>query len=571
MSKSKDDIDRYWSMPPIIGEVTNDVIIVVFRLRKSSHVRLKIYDNDKRESVVLLTQDYNVDTNVNRISIPNPRTISDNRYLCFCWMVPEKFNGDTYRENCIYTHYVPCVPDPDRIYIVSCDLLEADLKHSHWNTLHKYIDIERSNLLLHIGDQAYCDREFHRGCKRIRQDKYPIDTIVENVKEEYRQRYQATYRPHSNILSCVSNLCILDDHEIVNDSWDLDLHDLANRRVTEAALQVYHEYQFQLLADTPELAHGSVPDPRHPVGEGYTSYKISNGLLIMMVERTTHNVNIEIVLDEINHLCNTRSELFLEAKLVLCFTSAPIPRPEGITGRIHRRLFGDGKFWNNDNLKLLYDGLFRWMEADKRRSVWLCGGDIHFGVRGRVYHSRNGKEINVVVTSGITNYQTVDRRLAARAFRKCKIIDVTPNIAFYVAEAKTKRNFATIDLHLGSVSMTWSKKSGPKSMVAYRKQLVKMGGFGCGMTSMSAVSKLSDDSHDDSHDGHTNKDEFTGYVNDINNDSNDSNDGNNIIDEVEVPHLHLQIPELMLQPKSHHVSSPISVYTEVDGIKYELD
>ncbi len=472
------ELRKYWRMPPIIGEVTEDSIVVVLRTTYPMILRLRVYEQAIRNDFLCLVSDHSVNEDVTQIVIDKPIS-SCASCFCFSWSMLGTKYEDTKtniyetdgeprigNEKCIYTHFVPQSSDPDKIYLVSCDLPEADLKHSHWQTLYKDLDFYKSNLLLHIGDQVYCDREFHRGKKRLQQDKYPNDLVLESVCEEYRQRYETTYQGHYSTLSSVSNLCILDDHEVVNDSWDLDEGDKYGQLVKRAAMKVYGEYQQQLHAD--------------PLS-GNSWYRISKDLLVVTVDREVAMGNLDGVFMKINALCYEDPSLALGAKLVLCFTSAPIPAPTGVAGRLYKRLCGEGKFWTKEKLSNLYSKIMFWLNEDRHRSAFLCGGDIHFGVRGSVRSVKYpALRIDVIVTSGITNYQTLDRRLAAKGYSSPIRID--KDLKFHPLEAKAKRNFASIDMSTQKVEMFWSKKRSPASSLCYRRHLLKMGGIGCGKT-----------------------------------------------------------------------------------------
>lgn len=73
----------------------------------------------------------------------------------------------------------------------------------------------------------------------------------------------------------------------------------------------------------------------------------------MAIERTSRDVALEEIFEAILSL-NPEN-------LILCFTSAPIPTPQGLSGHLYKSLKGLGKFWSEDQLLILYNWLFKWM------------------------------------------------------------------------------------------------------------------------------------------------------------------------------------------------------------------
>lgn len=388
----------------------------------------------------------------------------------------------------------------DTFYFVSCDHVEADTNPSLWNTLMDDIkDQETTGVCIHLGDNVYADHAWNQSIK------YPnVDP-----KEFYRRRYRRTWfrNPDKrNVLASVSNLMIWDDHEIVNDANILELISgtggtggTGRERIINAAVDVYEEYQESLFL-TPK-------DKNTPTGGRFFDseigdkswYKMVGDILVICIERTTSGrPSSQKIVDRLDELFNYYEDhdMIDEIRgLILCTSWAPVPPPEGNrSSQWYRRLKGGSKFVDKNELSILYHYLLDW--SSQTRPVMLVGGDIHFGLRGTV--TRGDKMIHVMVSSGITNHPTYDRRLAARAYigtipidddilvGSDHVIEGYNNISddipyFHVEQSEGRRCYGrlTIERYEGVAMifmprLVYNPITRPRSYIRYLKSLYSM-------------------------------------------------------------------------------------------------
>jgi len=277
----------------------------------------------------------------------------------------------------------------------------------------------------------------------------------------YGQRYCDTWKPHAKLLANVSNYYIWDDHEISNNIVLDSITDSKTQFISDIAVQSYNMYQQSFHVNRTHIINS------------YCWYKyIDNECqsVMMAIERTSR----EIELDEIFKAIKSLNEMNTINRLILCFSSAPIPVPQGWCGKIYEQLMGLEKFWNPQKLETLYDWLFNWMGDTKE--VVITGGDVHFGVHG--YAIKNKVKIPVLIASPITNQPYFDRILAANGMHGCHIIrskSMNDIIIFTTISSKARRCYGTIDLesHPMNTSIVYSDECYPNDLIKYSNMMLK--------------------------------------------------------------------------------------------------
>ncbi len=409
-----------WRLFPIVGEIVDNKASILFEPSdKSSQVSYRIHKKIHKVPI--------------EPSGPTRTVIQFKKSGTYIiqWMI----------NNCL--SYQHCIKNEEinKLIFVSCDFLEADTKNSLWA---KMVDELSDNIgLIHLGDQAYMDPVFNQ-CKKL------LITNNLNTQQQcfnlYGQRYCDTWNPHANILSNTSSYYIWDDHEIYNDIKLNDNHDKMTETIINVAVDAYKKYQqsFHVYHDT--------------IINDYCWYKyINKHTILLTIERTSRDVAFEEIVEAILSL-NMK-------KLILCFTSAPIPIPQGIHGHLYKSLKGLDKFWPEDKLIALYDWLFKWMIDD--RQVVVVGGDIHFGVYGNM--TKNELKIPVIIASPITNQPYPDRILAAKGMKGShRLGDMT----FTTVTSKARRCYATLMLDDVSINMVYCKDKYPQNKIKYLKALL---------------------------------------------------------------------------------------------------
>jgi hypothetical protein len=348
---------------------------------------------------------------------------------------------------------------PDKIIFVSCDLLEADTEHSMWDRMYDELDGNKQIGIIHLGDQAYMDNVFNESVKLVR--KYGCnESTKQGIIKSFGKRYYDTWEKHSKILSLTTNYTIWDDHEIRNNinldeelPYDKDF-------VRNIGVDAYIKYQQSLHLKF------------HQVLSDYSWIKRIDSTVIIAIERTSKIIPVEDVISLIKH---ENINKFIN-RLILCFSSAPIPRPQGKYGNLYNKFTGDdgtsdkSKFWQLKDLKTLYEELFNWIDKLDGREVLITGGDLHFGTYGTA--TRNGKSIPVLISSPITNEPTFDRWLASKGLKG--IHNISSDISFTTISSKARRCYGIVDLESYPmiVDIKYSSEKYPRSMIKYYKTIL---------------------------------------------------------------------------------------------------
>jgi len=444
------ELELIWQLLPIVGEIQNKKVSIIFELyNKNSLVEYSIDDNTKTKVDVALFGPTKVIIN-----------FKDEGIHSITWCVNNMLG---------YTHTVMISDNMNKLIFVSCDLLEADTKLSLWNDMAAELTSDKKIGVVHVGDQAYMDPVFNY-CKKYIEDNNndkERDDDIEIYKtcfEAYGKRYCDTWMPHSNILSNTSNYYIWDDHEITNDVVLDSIVDDTTLTISQAAVKAYKSYQQSFHVKESFIINE------------YCWYKhldSTKTTVMLAIERTSR----EITLDEIFNAIRDINEKNTINRLILCFTSAPIPVPHNNYGKSYIALKGLGKFWDSEKLDTLYESLFDWInqqeENTKKREVVVVGGDVHFGVNGVI--RKNGLTIPVLIASPITNQPYPDRSLASKGMKGEHIMGVNDDMIFTTISTKAKRCYGTLDLD--SVPMTtnivYSRCKYPNDVYKYLKTMAK--------------------------------------------------------------------------------------------------
>ena len=454
------NVKTNWMLPPIVGEISNlDAVIICEPKEKTSSLKYVIQNNVDEKSLEFYSHQEIIQVNElgpNRIILSFPRT--------GCYEIKWFIDNDE-----VYQHGIVISNEPNKIIFVSCDLLEADLPFidSMWTHMQKDLNPTQKICLFHVGDQAYMDKVFKDNVKYAYKNGHNDDTANFIIKA-FGKRYCDTWIKHHIILAGVSNYNLWDDHEIKN---NIMLNDITitndEAYVRDLAVNAYSLYQESQHLYKKEIL------------SQYSWTKrmgLQNEILILAIERTSRLISVEEILEAINTLA---TDIYTN-RIILCFSSAPVPRPHGSYGSLYNKFVGDkgtietSKFWPLNDLTKLYHGLFSWMETDDEKEVLIVGGDLHFGIHGIV--QRNNKEIPVIISSPITNQPTIDRWLASKGMAGIHHIsdDNGVPIIFTTLSSKARRCYACVDLDTVpmKITMNYSSHKFPHNSIKYFKTLL---------------------------------------------------------------------------------------------------
>lgn len=152
------------------------------------------------------------------------------------------------------------VPHFLNVACLSCNFIER--RNPEKDVWQRFLEkVDQIDILLHMGDQIYADfghNAFDEGMKICKGRTLVSPQEEEAIKENFRKYYRLNWNHPATrrFISQVSNLMILDDHE-VRDDWGSN--DVDKRRDTPEyyvgllARQVYWEYQRALREDVDDV------------------------------------------------------------------------------------------------------------------------------------------------------------------------------------------------------------------------------------------------------------------------------------------------------------------------------
>jgi hypothetical protein len=375
-----------------------------------------IYEVENKKDIVTYTVNHNehqyIDNNQNG---PTKVIIDfkiDGLYVIY-WYINKILK---YKQQLVVNNHIA------KLFVVSCDFLEADTKHSLWDTMRKDLYYYQRNAIIHLGDQIYADKVYKQN----------------GDYQDYSDRYCDTYRTHHDLLSVASNYFIWDDHEIVNDA----VLDLTND-VHIAATRAYEDYQLSF-----ELEYERPLSP-------YCWYKTVNddSIGILSIERTSDIITNDMIIQFLS-TCQVK-------QLIICFGAAFVPAPQNRYGHVYIHYKGTNKFYNNNDLVSLLNAFFNWMGEDKQ--IIILSGDLHCGIHG--YYQQKKKQIPLLLSSPVTNHPSFDHTIIAKGFKN--IININGDIKFIVKSAKARRCYGTVDLHDFTTDIVYSRDKYPKNISKY--------------------------------------------------------------------------------------------------------
>lgn len=415
-----------WKIPPILGEVEDFKVKILFELTDKNNEVYFIINDDKVKGYYV----YNEPRGMSNVVVPFKQAGT----YTVSWFIN---NQIAYRHDVTVGHL-------KHLVFVSCDFLEADTRNSMWDVLNQQLQLGTG--IVHLGDQAYMDAVYQQ-CRKLYKylDKKTVEEKFKNYCYKlYANRYAETWRPHAEVLSRAANYYLWDDHEIANDIRLDTITDNGIKLIASAAVMAYMDYQQSFHIQSSFILNS------------YSWYKYINPSTIMLaIERTSRLINFDEVIGAIKYLDGKDGF----NKLVLCFSSAPIPMPKK-----YRKLIDINKYVHPQELLLMYNKLF-----ELNKNIILVGGDVHFGVHG--YITKEKQMIQVLIGSPITNQPNIDRYLAAKGLKGTHTL--SESINFVTIAAKARRCFGTLNLETWQTNMVWSKDKTPKNWKKYYKTIRK--------------------------------------------------------------------------------------------------
>jgi len=300
-----------------------------------------------------------------------------------------------YKDENIHTQRLSTY-QPDILAFLNCDYPELDTTEPLWDKLSE----SGIDLVLHLGDNAYKKRD-------------PID-----AERAYHERYAMTWSRWAPLLRDSRHLMIPDDYENTDNYQEESAFDLNGK----IAMRLKQEYQSALFL------------------KGRPTVEWIGSTLLYF-----SGIPVEDIYDQAEDA----------KRLILCLSSAPLFRFQGVIGWIINKLTA----WTLDQLNNLYRMLFDWLDQDPEREVIIVAGDLHIGCQGVV--TRGNRSLRIFVTSPIS-YHPVPILSGFYASQLQGEHHFGP-YKMNIQVAKAKRNYLTMDLKSNQAKLTFSDTHAPKS------------------------------------------------------------------------------------------------------------
>jgi len=341
-------------------------------------------------------------------------------------------------------------PQKLRVAVVSCDRPERHLAGEElmWKKLWQRIQAGEIDIMLHVGDQVYAQKEsmdasaiyrhgdFHDAETEEERSKRLVKTFIQarnRLSDVYRFTWSLPYT--QRVLAHVPHFMIWSDNDIFN---DFTIAEGASPLLVKLGQQCYRLYQRALWDE-------DITDDQHHSEEQHF-HKYGN-LGIMMLDMRGNRVDVEGNQSPDNPVVSETQWSQIEAmladddiKVIMCCSEIPfISDPPEVVKEGAKKIpfLADHWAYNDSELFRLLDMLSDWKAAGNgTRDVVLVGGDIHVGHTTVLHDNKNNLDIKQITTSPITNhvcdfFPKLENNLSERYSYVHKVLDSEKNYGYF--------------------------------------------------------------------------------------------------------------------------------------------
>jgi phosphodiesterase/alkaline phosphatase D-like protein len=302
-------------------------------------------------------------------------------------------------------------------------------------------NVSTIDCILHMGDQVYGDDDFKAEGKTPEElekmgdpksscwgqskelvNAPGVDKNWEPLREQVKEIYSGIYRQTWSYPACasalagVSNLMMLDDHEITDDTGDVPEH--CDRSTWEyfvmtCAYQVYRAYQAQLNYSVDDVNDFEQKAYWHTelypgIGVFFLDVRLERSLLRHQLEEMNWENHNYIGPRQYDELKSVMDGSFKDLKTVLLVSpTPPLFVSSAAASLIELKSDDVVGSWSNKKFKAEHTELLQiltdWQNGRPDRAVVMCAGDIHVGGFSDVQLDGGGPLINQVISSAIGN------------------------------------------------------------------------------------------------------------------------------------------------------------------------
>jgi len=412
---SQEEIDKYirmnkklildpkiiWFIIPIVGEYHEGKLNITACFDKSDQDIAIIYKSTNHTSGIWIRC---IEKNTFTITLENLKPDTE-------------YEVDWYLKNngmCIYKHQIR-TGNIEKMFFVSNDNINVDSQISLWNTIQDNImQGSKRSSLIHIGNQIYGD-DVYKHCLRNK-------CSIQETCNLYLNKYSETFKERHEIYSNINNIMSWNDREITkNFVYDLISDDSDEKNVAKGAYESYKMIQ--------ENLHVNVLF----VKERCWIKKYEENSVMIFIE----NISSDLTINEIIAIIEVAFVKYNPQNVIIMFSKVPLPPPES---KLYNFFYSNRKYFIKSDIIELYKYLLDWLSYDKKRSLFVIGGDINYGFLGTVL--REDIQFHIASPGPITNQPTIKDKIAST--KLLGIHDINEDIKMFIIESKSRRGYVTL-------------------------------------------------------------------------------------------------------------------------------
>jgi len=400
---------------PVIGKVESTNAIVLVEVSTIADLELFLVPSDNT-------------TKAATIHVPKQR-FPQNRPGTFIvkglkpetsyWVLVSGVSAKSAKNNIGHIKTSPFHTNKMNIVAVSCDRPERQLngETNMWKVLGDRIDKGEVDLMIHVGDQVYAEKESIDAAAVFRHSNHndfangsveqtkALKKIYHRAQDRLRDVYRYTWGlPYTaKVLRTCPHLMIWSDNDIFN---DFTIAKGASPLLIHLGQQTYREYQ-RALWDS------NIHDDYHHSEEQHF-HKYGN-IGVMMLDMRGNRVDVDGNQRAESEIISPNQwkqidDMLHDPEITAVLVASEIPfvtdPPDVIKkGAAKVPFLVDHWGYNDKELFALLDRIFDWKAASGgKKDAVLIGGDIHVGVDSMVKDHKTGCEIRQITTSPITNH-----------------------------------------------------------------------------------------------------------------------------------------------------------------------
>ena len=310
------------------------------------------------------------------------------------------------------------ITGPKRIIFVACDLPALNAGHNLWQQVNNM----DKDLVIRTGDNVYMDGGHKKAARFHKRNEEQL--AIEAIRQIYRDTWfnQSFNR---DVLATSSNMMIGDDHEVTNGYPKL----LIGHQLTaeQTALKEYGTWQEGCLLQKEES----------PLGYGY--HRLWDDTLLIVISIFTYPNSVDFMTNCWPFIKSLINETKAH-KVIITHSRMLLPSVGFLT-----KITGT-PYHNTQQLKIIYNDLFDWLDNGPQRHVSLVFGDSHIGGKGEIIRNidEHGKTIPFIMSTPITNWPILPERVQRRILYNSHKSVKGYNIQY--AKLTLKRNFALMEI-----------------------------------------------------------------------------------------------------------------------------